>query len=106
MCSSDLTAAEPTLGVYELGGDEAWTLADLAATVGQVIGRDVVYRDLSPEEHARVLEAAGLPAGAVQFVVGTDQAIAQGALDTGSHQLSQLIGRPTTTLAEYVRRVL
>ena len=101
-----LTAPEPAPGIYELGGDEAWTLADLAATVGQVTGRDVVYRDLSPEEHARVLEATGLPAGAVQFVVGTDQAIAQGALDTGSHQLSQLIGRPTTTLAEYVRGVL
>ena len=49
---------------------------------------------------------AGLPEGAVTFVVGTDQAIANGALDTGSHQLSELIGRPTTTLAEYVRRVL
>src|SRR3954471_11609141 len=101
-----LTAAEPAPGVYELGGDEAWTLADLAAAVAEVTGTDVGYRDLSPEEHARALEAAGLPDGAVQFVVGTDQAIAQGALDTGSHQLSQLIGRPTTTLAEYVRRVL
>jgi NAD(P)H dehydrogenase (quinone) len=101
-----LTAPEPAPGVYELGGDEAWTLADLAAAVGTATGKDVVYRDLSAEEHARALEAAGLPAGAVQFVVGTDQAIAHGALDTGSRQLSQLIGRPTTTLAEYVRRVL
>jgi len=101
-----LTAAEPALGVYELGGDEAWTLADLAAAVASATGREVTYRDLPAEEHARVLEAAGLPEGAVHFVVGTDQAIAQGALDTGSHQLSELIGRPTTTLAEHVRRVL
>jgi len=101
-----LTAAEPAPGVYELGGDEAWTLADLAAAVAEATGTQVTYRDLPAGEHARVLEAAGLPEGAVQFVVGTDQAIAQGALDTGSHQLSQLIGRPTTTLAEYVRRVL
>jgi NAD(P)H dehydrogenase (quinone) len=42
----------------------------------------------------------------VRFVVGTDQAIAGGALDTGSHQLSELLGRPTTTLAEHVRSVL
>src|SRR3954447_6559975 len=100
-----LTAPEPAPGVYELGGDEAWTLADLAAAVAEATGTQVTYRDLSAEEHARVLEAAGLPEGAVQFVVGTDQAIAQGALDTGSSDLSRLIGRPTT-LAEYVRRVL
>ena len=101
-----LTAAEPTLGVYELGGDEAWTLADLAAAVAEATGREVGYRNLSAEEHARELEAAGLPDGAVRFVVGTDQAIAGGALDTGSHQLSELLGRPTTTLAEHVRGVL
>jgi NAD(P)H dehydrogenase (quinone) len=101
-----LTAAEPAPGVYELGGDEAWTLADLAAVVAAATGRQVTYRDLSAEEHARVLEAAGLPDGAVQFVVGTDRAIAEGALDTGSTDLSRLIGRPTTTLAEYVRTVL
>jgi NAD(P)H dehydrogenase (quinone) len=101
-----LTAAEPSPGIYELGGDEAWTLADLAAAVAAATGRDVRYRDLTAEEHARELEAAGLPEGAVQFVVGTDQAIAQGALDTGSHQLSELLGRPTTILAEYVRRIL
>jgi NAD(P)H dehydrogenase (quinone) len=101
-----LTASEPAPGVYELGGDEAWTLADLAAAVAAAAGRDVAYRDLSPGEHARALEAAGLPEGAVQFVVGTDQAIAKGALETGSRQLSELIGRPTTTLAEHVRTVL
>jgi NAD(P)H dehydrogenase (quinone) len=101
-----LTAAEPAPGVYELGGDEAWTLADLAAAGAAATGRDVTYRDLSPEEHARELEAAGLPDGAVRFVVGTDQAIADGALDTGSSDLSRLIGRPTTTLAQYVRTVL
>jgi len=101
-----LTAPEPAPGVYELGGDEAWTLADLAAAVAAAAGRDVAYHDLSPEEHARALEAAGLPEGAAQFVVGTDQAIAKGALETGSRQLSELIGRPTTTLAEHVRTVL
>jgi NAD(P)H dehydrogenase (quinone) len=101
-----LTAAEPALGVYELGGDEAWTLADLAAAVATETGTDVVYRDLSPEEHLRTLEDAGVPAGVARFVVGMDQAIAQGALETGSRQLSVLIGRPTTALVEYVRGVL
>jgi NAD(P)H dehydrogenase (quinone) len=101
-----LTAEQPAPGVVELGGDEAWTLADLAAAVAAETGREVTYRDLSPEEHVRTLVAVGLPEGTAQFVVGLDQAIAQGALDTGSHALSELTGRPTTTLAEYVHTVL
>jgi len=39
-------------------------------------------------------------------VTGLDQAIAQGALDTGSTALSQLTGRPPTTLRQYVHTVL
>jgi NAD(P)H dehydrogenase (quinone) len=101
-----LTAEQPATGVVELGGDEAWTMSDLAAAVAAETGRDVTYRDLSPEEHVRGLVAAGLPEGTAQFVAGLDQAIAQGALDTGSRALSGLTGRPTTTLAEYVHTVL
>jgi NAD(P)H dehydrogenase (quinone) len=101
-----LTAATPEPGVVELGGDEAFTLADLATAVAAQTGREVTYRDLSPQEHLRALQDQGLPPQAAEFVVGLDQSIAQGALDTGSTALSDLIGRPTTTLAEYVPTVL
>jgi NAD(P)H dehydrogenase (quinone) len=101
-----LTAASPEPGVLELGGDQPFTLADLAAAVAAETGRDVTYRDLSPAEHERALVAAGVPESAAGFVVALDQSIAQGALDTGSTALSQLIGRPTRTLAEHVHRVL
>ncbi|MEU2348619.1 NmrA family NAD(P)-binding protein [Modestobacter sp. NPDC049651] len=101
-----LTAEQPTPGVYELGGDQAWTFADLAAAVGAEAGREVTYRELTPEQHVQTLLEAGLPQGTADFVVGLDQAIAQGALETGSTALSQLTGRPTTTLAEHVHTVL
>jgi NAD(P)H dehydrogenase (quinone) len=101
-----LTAEQPQPGIVELGGDQAFTLAELAATVAAQTGHEVTYRDLTTEEHVSSLLAAGLPEGTAQFVVGLDQSIAQGALDTGSTALSQLTGRPTTTLAEHVRTVL
>ena len=101
-----LTAEQPTPGVLELGGDEAFTLAELAGAVAAETGRTVTYRDLSAAEHLQSLLDAGLPAGTAEFVVGLDQAIAQGALDTGSRALSELTGRPTTTLAEHVHAVL
>jgi len=101
-----LTAERPEPGIVELGGDQPFTLADLAAAVAAGTGRDVVYRDLSPAEHEAALVGAGVPAEAAGFVVALDQAIAAGALDTGSTALSALIGRPTTTLADHVRAVL
>ncbi|MBB3678320.1 SDR family oxidoreductase [Modestobacter versicolor] len=101
-----LTAEQPPVGVHELGGDQAFSFAELAAAVSAEAGREVTYRALTAEEHLSSLLAAGLPEGTAQFVVGLDQSIAQGALDTGSTALSQLTGRPTTTLAEHVRAVL
>ncbi|GAA4737953.1 SDR family oxidoreductase [Modestobacter marinus] len=101
-----LTAAAPRPGVLELGGDQAFTLADLAGVVAAQTGRDVTYRDLTAEEHVQSLLGQGLPQETAEFIVGLDRSIAQGALDTGSTALSELIGRPTTPLAEHVRTVL
>ncbi|WP_222195468.1 NAD(P)H-binding protein [Modestobacter italicus] len=101
-----LVADTPEPGVLEVGGDEAFTLAELAATVAAESGREVAHRDLSAAEHLEFLIGLGLPQQTAEFVVGLDQSIAQGALDTGSTALSTLIGRPTTTLAQYVRTVL
>ena len=101
-----LTAEQPTPGVFELGGDSAWTFAELAAAISAAAGREVTHRDLTPEQHVQTLLDAGLPQGTADFVVGLDQAIAQGALETGSTALSELAGRPTTPLDEYVRTVL
>jgi NAD(P)H dehydrogenase (quinone) len=84
--------------IYELTGDEAWTYADLAATFGDVLGTEVVYRSMAPEEHREVLQGAGLDEGTAGFVVALDQNIAEGLLAVRTGELSKLIGRPTTTM--------
>jgi len=89
--------------VYELGGDERVSLADLAAEIGAQSGTPVTYRDLPAEEHARALVAAGLPAAVAALLVDADRGIARGDLTTESGDLRRLIGRPTTTLADAVR---
>lgn len=40
---------------YELGGDEAFTLAELAAEIGAQAGQPVSYLDLPEDEYARLL---------------------------------------------------
>jgi len=92
--------------IYELAGDERFTLAELAAEIARQTGKPVTYMDLPEADYAKALEGAGLPAPAAQAVAGYDAETAKGALDDESRQLSALIGRPTTSLSAAVARVL
>lgn len=88
---------------YELSGDHAWTHDELADAASQVLGRPVVYRDVTPDEQRAGLLAAGLDEGTAGFVVALDQNIAAGALADATDTLRTLIGRPTTPLVEGLR---
>lgn len=96
-----LTASQAAPGTYELAGDTGWSHADLAATVSELSGRPIAVRDVSADEQRAALSAAGLPQGAIDFAVSTDQAIAAGELeDPTPGTLAALLGRPTTTLRD------
>lgn len=89
--------------VYELGGDVAWTYDDLAAAASEVLGRDVAYVRLTPEQLSAALVESGLDADTAGFVVALDEAIAAGVLTEPGHELSRLLGRPTTSLTTALR---
>jgi len=86
--------------IYELSGDTAWSFDDLAAVIAGLVGRDVVFTNLTPEEHTALLVSFGLDAGTAGFVVALDGNIRDGILAETSGDLARLIGRPTTPLAE------
>lgn len=88
--------------VYELGGDQPFTLAEFAAEVSRQSGQPVVYRDLPPEEYARALVAAGLPDRYAHLLAASDVSLKEGKLLVETGDLSRLIGRPTTPLADSV----
>lgn len=89
--------------VYELGGDVAWDYHELAAAISEVTGRPVRYQSLTADEQTAALEAAGLDAGTVGFVVALDGGIRDGALADTDGTLARLIGRPTTPLVDGLR---
>ncbi|GGC05932.1 NAD(P)H-binding protein [Cellulomonas carbonis] len=97
--------ADPALQgrTYELSGDVAWSFADLAATVGDVLGREVALRSVEPDEYRANLTAGGLDAGLVEFLVGMDVSIRDGELADTTGDLSRLLGRPTTPLTDALR---
>ncbi|MET9180276.1 SDR family oxidoreductase [Kitasatospora aureofaciens] len=91
---------------YELSGDAAWSLPELAAELAKASGEPVGHRDVTPAEHLDVLVGAGLPQGFAEALVDVDAGIARGELAGTPGDLARLIGRPTVPLAESVRAAL
>jgi len=91
---------------YELAGDTAHTMADLAAEVARQSGKPVAWVPMAEADYAKALEGFGLPAGFAAALADSDASAQKGSLHDSSRTLSRLIGRPTTPFAETVRAAL
>lgn len=91
---------------YELAGDHAWTLKDLAAEVSRQSGKQVVYQDLPEAEYAKALVGFGLPEGLAAAIASWDVGASRGALFSEDKTMSRLIGRSTTSLQQAVAQAL
>lgn len=92
--------------VYELAGDEAWTLEQLAKELTKQSGKQVIYNNLSQADFVAALKMAGLPDKLSNMLADSDIGASKGGLFDDSHTLSKLIGRRTTTLAESIKAIL
>ncbi|CNI25128.1 NmrA family transcriptional regulator [Yersinia frederiksenii] len=92
--------------VYELAGDDSYTLAEFSAEIARQSGKPVVYQDLSEADFKQALISAGLPEGFASMLADSDAGAAQGGLFDDSHTLSKLIGRPTTPYAKVIAATL
>lgn len=101
-----LTAEGHEGKTYELAGDEAWTLSDLAAEISRQTGREIPYKNLPEEEYAAALAGFGVPEGFARMIAGWDVGVSRGALFDDGRQLSKLTGRSTTTLSAAVADAL
>jgi NAD(P)H dehydrogenase (quinone) len=91
---------------YELAGDTAFTMAELAAEVARIAGAPVAYRDLPEAAYRDALLGFGLPAPLAGLLADSDRGISAGDLDGDGATLRALIGRPSTTLATAVAAAL
>ncbi|WP_213767545.1 SDR family oxidoreductase [Caballeronia sp. dw_19] len=92
--------------IYELAGDTAYTLAELAAEVTRQSGKKVEYQNLSESDYKAALIGVGLPEVLAALLSDSSTGASKGALFDEGHQLSQLLGRPTTPLATVVAEAL
>ncbi|RFP15392.1 SDR family oxidoreductase [Duganella sp. BJB488] len=101
-----LTGAGPVQQVYELAGDQAFTLAELAAELSRQSGRQIPFHNLPQQDYREMLVSVGLPAPLADLIADSDAQAAKGALYDGSGTLGKLIGRPTISLADAVKAAL
>ncbi len=92
--------------VYELAGDTSYTLAEFAAEIARQSGKPIGYQNLPEADFKAALLGAGLPEGLAGLLADSDAGASKGALFDDSHQLSKLIGHPTTPLATVVGAAL
>ncbi|MCE5306895.1 MAG: SDR family oxidoreductase [Acidobacteriales bacterium] len=91
---------------YELAGDDAYTLSDLAAEISRQTGKTIPYKNLTESEYSAALTSFGLPAPVAKAYANFDAGASKDALFDTGRQLSKLIGRPTTPLATAVASAL
>ena len=84
---------------YELAGDEAYTLTELAEEISRQTGKTVPYNNLTEAEYSGILKSFGLPDGLAEMLADSDTGASKGGLFDDTKQISALIGRPTTPLA-------
>ncbi len=91
---------------YELNGDSAWSYAEYAAELSRQTGQEIVYNNVAPEIYEGILVRAGLPEPLAVILTEVDVSVAKGELAGAGDDLSRLIGRPTTPLADAVATAL
>jgi NAD(P)H dehydrogenase (quinone) len=91
---------------YELAGDEAYTLTELAAEISRQTGKTVPYNNLTETQYADILKSFGLPVGLAEMLADSDTGASKGGLFDDTKQISALIGRPTTPLAKVLADAL
>jgi NAD(P)H dehydrogenase (quinone) len=89
--------------IYELGGDEAFSMAELAEGISAAANRPVSYQDLPAAEYAAMLAGFGVPQDFADILADSDLGIARGDLHVTTGHLSGLLGRPTTPMTVAVR---
>ncbi|MBU2319046.1 MAG: SDR family oxidoreductase [Gammaproteobacteria bacterium] len=92
--------------VYELAGDNSFTLSEYAAAISKVSGKTVAYQNVPETEFTKILVSVGLPEGFAAVLADSEAGAAKGGLFSDSKDLSTLIGRPTTSIEDSIKAAL
>jgi uncharacterized protein YbjT (DUF2867 family) len=89
-----------------LTGPQEVDMSRVAAIASDLTGREIRHVVVEDEEYRQGLLAAGLPESAATMLVGLFAASRRGDFGPADPALATLLGRPTTTIEDYLRTAL
>lgn len=92
--------------IYELAGDQGYTLTELAKEVSQQTGKNIVYLNLTEHDYREKLLNLGIDPALANIITDSDARAAQGALFDDQGDLHRLLNRNTTPLSDVVAKAL
>ena len=92
--------------IYNATGPERLSGAERAGVIAEIAGRQLAFRVITEEQLRAGLTQAGLPAGAVNIVVGIQESFAAGAFDIVTGDVERLGGRAPKPLREVLAGAL
>lgn len=93
-------------GCYELTGAAAIGFAEVAAALTAVVGREVAFVDLPPEQAVPAMIANGLPAFAAAQISHVFTELRAGAQREVTTEVQRLTGRRPGSLVRFLARVV
>ena len=91
--------------IYELSG-KPLTQEELAAALGEVLGKEVPVQQVDDAAYAEIMAGAGVPDFVVPILVEIQKSIRVGSLDVESKDFEKLLGRPATPINEALRQIV
>ena len=87
---------------YVLTGEEALTENEAAAALTEILGREIRYVNLTPEQYAEGMRAQQMPAWIVKEMGELEQIKANGWAAGIAPDVAQILGRPARKLRDYL----
>lgn len=100
-----LTGSGPENQVYDIAPAPAYSMHDVAHTLGEVSGQPVEYVAISNDDLKAALRAHHLPEPVVSLLAGMTQAMEQDEFNLSSPAFEQLLGRKPTDLRQFLTTI-
>ncbi|ANS74205.1 NAD(P)-dependent oxidoreductase [Paenibacillus yonginensis] len=91
--------------IYELSG-KPLSQEELAASLSQVIGKEVPVQSVNDEAYAEIMKGAGVPEPVIPFLLAIQKGIRDGELDIESSDFEKVLGHPVTPTQQGLKQIV
>jgi NAD(P)H dehydrogenase (quinone) len=87
---------------YDLSGPDAYTFPEIAELLSRILGHEVTYVPVSPEDRRSALLAAGISEWSTELLLTLETSVEAGQMGTRTAALRELLGHEPRTVEEFL----